>query len=113
MAKTGRFHPEDAVSWMVPAPQEPILSSSMNAALPLLSEHLRMRYEPAHAVWMLFLPDGVMKLNDSAAEIIRRCDGRHTVQAIVNELEELFETKGIAAQVQTLIDEGTRRGWLV
>ena len=86
----------------------------MNAALPLLSEHLRMRYEPAHAVWMLFLPDGVMKLNDSAAEIIRRCDGNGVAILVISEeLEELFETKGIAAQVQTLIDEGTRRGWLV
>lgn len=110
---TGRFYPKTPSPGGYPHHKSRSFSSSMNTALPLLSEHLRMRYEPAHAVWMLFLPDGVMKLNDSAAEIIRRCDGRHTVQAIVNELEELFETSGIAAQVQTLIDEGTRRGWLV
>ncbi|QIL82583.1 pyrroloquinoline quinone biosynthesis peptide chaperone PqqD [Diaphorobacter sp. HDW4A] len=85
----------------------------MNTALPLLSHTLRMQYEPAQAIWMLHLPEGAMQLNDSAAEIMRRCDGKHTVQAIVSELEELFETEGIAPQVQSLIDEGTRRGWLV
>ncbi|MBF5005164.1 pyrroloquinoline quinone biosynthesis peptide chaperone PqqD [Diaphorobacter caeni] len=85
----------------------------MNTALPLLSHTLRMQYEPAQSVWMLHLPDGAMQLNDSAAEIMRRCDGRHTVAAIVTELEELFETEGIAPQVQSLIDEGTRRGWFV
>ncbi len=85
----------------------------MTTALPLLSNHLRMQYEPAQSAWMLLSPEGAMQLNDSAAEIMRRCDGRHTVEAIVNELEELFETQGIALQVQNLIDEGTRRGWLV
>ncbi len=85
----------------------------MITALPLLSHHLRMQYEPAQSAWMLHSPEGAVQLNDSAAEIMRRCDGRHTVQAIVSELEELFETQGIAPQVQSLIDEGTRRGWLV
>lgn len=85
----------------------------MNTALPLLSHHLRMQYEPVQSVWMLLSPEGVVQLNDSAAAIMRRCDGKHTVQAIVDELEDLFNTEGIASQVQSLIDEGTRRGWLV
>ena len=85
----------------------------MNIAQPLLSQHLRMQYEPTQSVWMLHSPEGAVQLNDSAAEIMRRCDGKHTVEAIVNELEELFEIEGIAPQVQSLIDEGTRRGWLV
>jgi len=53
-----------------------------------------------------------VQLNDSAAEILRRCDGRHTVADIVSELEALFDTQGIAPQVRALIAEGTRRGWL-
>lgn len=85
----------------------------MNVAMPLLSRHLRMQYAPDQATWLLLLPDGAVQLNDSAAEIMRRCDGRHSVAAIVEELEALFETQGIASQVQTLIDEGTSRGWLV
>ena len=85
----------------------------MNIAQPLLSQHLRMQYEPAQSVWTLHSPEGAVQLNDSAAEIMRRCDGKHTVEAIVSELEELFETEGIAPQVQSLIDEGTRRGWLI
>ena len=54
----------------------------------------------------------MVQLNDSAAEILRRCDGRHTVADIVNELESLFDTQGIAPQVHELLAEGTRRGWL-
>ena len=82
-------------------------------ALPHLSRRLRLQYESAQTRWVLRDPEGTVQLNDSAAEIMRRCDGKHTVEAIVSELEELFEIEGIAPQVQSLIDEGTRRGWLI
>ena len=81
--------------------------------LPYLSRRLCLQYQAAQTSWVLLYPEGMVQLNDSAAEIMRRCDGKHTVEAIVSELEELFEIEGIAPQVQSLIDEGTRRGWLI
>ncbi|MBS0467414.1 MAG: pyrroloquinoline quinone biosynthesis peptide chaperone PqqD [Proteobacteria bacterium] len=80
--------------------------------LPQLSPRLRLQYESALARWVLLHPDGREQLNDSAAEILRRCDGRRTVADIVNELEALFDTQGVAPQVLELIEEGRRRGWL-
>jgi len=81
-------------------------------ALPLLSARLRLQYQPLPGRWVLLCPDDLVQLNDSAAQILRRCDGRHTVAGIVSELETLFDTQGITAQVQALIDEGASRGWL-
>ncbi|MBS0293821.1 MAG: pyrroloquinoline quinone biosynthesis peptide chaperone PqqD [Proteobacteria bacterium] len=80
-------------------------------ALPHLSRHLQLHYEAAQARWVLIAPDSMVQLNDSAAEILRRCDGRRTVANIVNELETLFDTRGIAPQVQELLAESWRRGW--
>ena len=81
-------------------------------ALPHLSRRLRLQYDSAQTRWVLRSSEGTVQLNDSAAEILRRCDGRHTVADIVCELEGLFDIQGIAPQVQALIAEGTRRGWL-
>ena len=81
-------------------------------ALPHLSRRLRLQYESAQTRWVLRDPEGTVQLNDSAAEILRRCDGRHTVADIVSELEALFDAQGIAPQVHELLAEGTRRGWL-
>ena len=53
-----------------------------------------------------------MQLNDSAAEILRRCDGRHTVADIISALEALFDIQGIGPEVEALLAEGLRRGWL-
>lgn len=79
---------------------------------PTLSRRLRLQYEPAQESWVLLYPEGMVQLNASAAEILRRCDGSRTIAAIVQELEKLFNIQGIAAQVQALIDEGTHRGWI-
>ena len=80
-------------------------------ALPHLSRRLRLQYDSAQTRWVLRDPESTVQLNDSAAEILRRCDGRHTVADIVSELEALFDTQGIAPQVRALIAEGPRRGW--
>lgn len=84
----------------------------MTPQQPLLLQRFRLQYEPAQSRWVLLYPEGMVQLNDSAAEILRRCDGQHTVTSIVSELEKLFDTQGIAPQVQSLIDEGMRRGWI-
>ena len=61
---------------------------------------------------MLHSPEGAVQLNDSAAEILRRCDGRHTVADIISALEALFDIQGIGSQVRELLAEGLDRGWL-
>ena len=81
-------------------------------ALPHLSRRLRLQYDSAQTRWVLRSSEGTVQLNDSAAEILRRCDGRHTVADLVSELEALFDAQGIAPQVHELLAEGTRRGWL-
>jgi len=61
---------------------------------------------------VLLYPEGMVQLNESAAEILKRCDGERTVAAIVEELETTFSIQGIGRQVQDLIEEGGRRGWI-
>ena len=81
-------------------------------ALPHLSRRLRLQYDSAQTRWVLRSSEGTVQLNDSAADILRRCDGRHTVADIVCELEGLFDIQGIAPQVQALLADGLRRGWV-
>jgi pyrroloquinoline quinone biosynthesis protein D len=80
---------------------------------PRLADGLRLQHEAAQNAWVLLYAEGMVKLNDSAAEILRRCDGAHDVAAIVSELEAAFNVSGIAPEVTNLTQEGARRGWLV
>jgi pyrroloquinoline quinone biosynthesis protein D len=79
---------------------------------PKLSRRFRLQYEEAQSRWVLLYPEGMVQLNDSAAEILKRCDGERSLDAIVAELEQAFNTEGLAPQVQALLEEGQRRGWI-
>ena len=81
--------------------------------LPKLSRGYRMQYEQVQSAWVLLYPEGMVKLNDSSAEILRRCNGERSIDAMVADLEILFNTRGIAPQVRELLQEGMRRGWIV
>lgn len=79
---------------------------------PRLSRRFRLQYEEAQSRWVLLYPEGMVQLNDSAAEILKRCDGERSLDAIVAELEQAFNAEGLAPQVQALLEEGQRRGWI-
>ena len=54
---------------------------------PLLGHGFRFQWEPAQSCHVLLYPEGMIKLNRSAGEILARCDGSHDIAAIVAELE--------------------------
>jgi pyrroloquinoline quinone biosynthesis protein D len=87
----------------------------MNTTLsdkPRLSRKFRLQFEPAQDRWVLLYPEGMVQLNPSAAEILKRCDGERTVDAIVTDLETTFNAQGIGPEVRNLLEEGQRRGWI-
>lgn len=79
---------------------------------PKLSRRFRLQYEEAQTRWVLLYPEGMVQLNDSAAETLKRCNGERTVAEIVSELEAAFSVQGLTTQVESLIEEGGRRGWI-
>ncbi|HTH61062.1 MAG TPA: pyrroloquinoline quinone biosynthesis peptide chaperone PqqD [Paraburkholderia sp.] len=81
-------------------------------ARPKLKTLFRMQWEPAQNAFVLLYPEGMVKLNQSAAEILKRCDGTRDVDAIVADLEQAFNATGLAREIDAFLAEATRRGWL-
>jgi pyrroloquinoline quinone biosynthesis protein D len=81
-------------------------------AHPKLRTLFRMQWEAAQESFVLLYPEGMVKLNQSAAEILKRCDGVRDVDAIIADLEQAFNTTGLAREVNAFLAEATRRGWL-
>ena len=79
---------------------------------PKLSRRFRLQFEEAQSRWVLLYPEGMVQLNDSAAEILKRCDGQRSLTEIVSELEQAFSAQDLMPQVQSLLEEGQRRGWI-
>jgi pyrroloquinoline quinone biosynthesis protein D len=80
---------------------------------PKLSRIFRLQWEDAQNAYVLLYPEGMVKLNASAAEILKRCDGRRTLPEIVQQLEQAFNAPGLAPDVQAFVADAQQRGWLV
>ncbi len=79
---------------------------------PLLSRLFRLQFEKAQNAYVLLYPEGMVKLNDSAAQILLRCDGKQTVPEIVSDLEHAFETSGLQKDVEAFLQAAQERGWI-
>lgn len=81
-------------------------------AKPKVARHFRLQWEEAQNTWVLLYPEGMVKLNQSAGEITRRCDGERTVADIVTDLETTFGAQNLTADVVAFLDLASERGWL-
>lgn len=51
-----------------------------------LARRVRLRFIAARSGWFVLVPEGVVALNDSAAEVLEACDGNRTVGAVIDSL---------------------------
>jgi pyrroloquinoline quinone biosynthesis protein D len=79
---------------------------------PKLSRLFRMQWEEAQSSYVLLYPEGMVKLNQSAAEILKRCDGERDVSAIVDDLQQTFGATDLEDDVKDFLREANERGWL-
>lgn len=79
---------------------------------PRLSRLFRLQWEDAQGAYVLLYPEGMVKLNQSAAEILKRCDGQRDVATIVGDLESAFTLNGLATDVGDFLTIARERGWL-
>jgi pyrroloquinoline quinone biosynthesis protein D len=82
------------------------------ADVPRLGRLYRLQYEQAQQAWVLLYPEGMVKLNGPAGEIMTRCDGARTVAAIVADLERAFGAQGLEGDVLAFLDMARGRGWI-
>lgn len=72
----------------------------------------RLQWEEAQQQYVILYPEGMVELNPTAAAILLLCDGSHTVQEIVTELERRYQTTGIEADVRELLEAALENGWI-
>ena len=81
-------------------------------AKPRIGPGLRLQWEPAQDAHVLLYPEGMVKLNQSAGEIMRRCDGERRVTEIVADLERTFGLSGLTDDVTAFVSMALEKRWL-
>ncbi|ANQ84357.1 pyrroloquinoline quinone biosynthesis peptide chaperone PqqD [Azoarcus olearius] len=79
---------------------------------PRVSRRFRLQWEDAQQAWVLLYPEGMVKLNRSAGEILARCNGERTLAEVVQDLEQAFGASNLAAEVVAFIDMARKQQWV-
>jgi pyrroloquinoline quinone biosynthesis protein D len=85
--------------------QEQLLPSITPEAKPRLAAGVRLVHNEAQGGWVLLAPERVLKADAIAAEILKRCSGAATVNAIVDDLVVSYKAprERILADVTALL----------
>jgi pyrroloquinoline quinone biosynthesis protein D len=81
-------------------------------AKPRIGRGFRLQWEPAQNAHVLLYPEGMVKLNTSAGEIMSRCDGERTLSEIVADLERAFGMTGLSDDVAAFVTMAVENRWL-
>ena len=80
--------------------------------VPRIGPGFRLQWEPAQECHVLLYPEGMVRLNGPASEILRRCDGQRSVQHIVDELQRCFGESDLRGDVCAFVGDAYERGWI-
>lgn len=80
-------------------------------SIPSLHPMYHFRWEEQENAYLLLYPEGIVKLNGPAGEIVKRCDGATSVKEVIRDLESVFEAD-VADDVLAFLEEAHAKGWI-
>ena len=81
--------------------------------IPTWRQGYRYQYEPAQKGHVLLYPEGMIKLNESAALIGGLIDGQRDVAAIIAELEEKFpDVPELGDDIEQFMEVARAQHWI-
>jgi pyrroloquinoline quinone biosynthesis protein D len=80
---------------------------------PRLVTGARLRYDEVREEHLLLIPEGAVRLNPTAADVLGLCDGERSLDDIVGALSARYAPADVRDDVLELIDAMVQRGLVV
>jgi len=80
---------------------------------PRLVTGARLRYDEVREEHQLLIPEGVVRLNASAAEVLELCDGARSLDDIVGALSQRYDGADLRDDVVELVAAMEERGLVI
>ena len=75
--------------------------------------HHRFQWEKAQDCYVILFPEGMVKLNGGAGEVLNLVDGNHSVEKITEELVKKFpDANGIDKDIIGMIEMALEKAWI-
>lgn len=70
------------------------------------------RWEESQRAYVLLYPEGVVKLNKTAGEILKRCGGEKSVRELIEDLKTHFAGDDVESGVLEFLGVSHAKGWI-
>ena len=80
---------------------------------PRLVDGARLQYDDVRDEHMLLIPEGAVRLNPTAAQVLELCDGERSVDDIAAVLSERYGGADVAGDVRELLGGMEQKGLVV
>jgi pyrroloquinoline quinone biosynthesis protein D len=80
---------------------------------PSLVTGARLRYDEVREEHVLLIPEGAVRLNPTAAEVLELCDGERSLDEIVGALSARYDGADVRDDVLELVEAMAQRGLVV
>jgi pyrroloquinoline quinone biosynthesis protein D len=80
---------------------------------PRLATGARLRYDDVREEHLLLIPEGAVRLNPTAAQVLELCDGERSLEEIVDALSARYEGADIRDDIVELVDAMAQKGLVV
>ena len=80
---------------------------------PRLADGARLSYDDVREEHLLLVPEGAVRLNETAAHVLELCDGERSVEEIASALSERYSGADVADDVRELIGGMVQHGLVI
>ena len=89
------------------------LSDALSSKVPKLNRLFKFQFEPAQDCYVLLFPEGMVKLNPSASEILLQVNGERTISDIIDTLLAKFpDAEGLREDVFAFFEHADEKRWI-
>ncbi len=95
--------------------REPLLDDNAPIKLgdcPEINPLYIFRWEEKEQSYLLLYPEGIIKLNDSAGNILTHCTGEKALEKIISDLEKAFDMNDLSEDIYSFMEVALGKGWI-
>ena len=81
-------------------------------SIPEIAPTFRLQWEEVQNCYVVLYPEGMVKLSQTAGEIMKRVDGKTNIADIVKQLEQAFQSQGLMDDVLKFLRDAHENGWV-
>jgi pyrroloquinoline quinone biosynthesis protein D len=80
---------------------------------PRLADGARLSYDDVREEHLLLVPEGAVRLNETAAHVLELCDGERSLEQIATTLSERYSGADVTDDVRELLGGMAQQGLVV